>query len=103
LAGKLKAFRNVSMSASEILLRATMAIVLPEPVIPWLYPQLYFTQVLMNLPQTNMSDLAAWLPDQWKLAHAKRLANTKHNPAYSVKYAAHIAAHAKKSRFAFWC
>ena len=38
-------------------------------------PQLYFTQLLMNLPQTKMSQLAEWLPDQWKLRHAERLAN----------------------------
>jgi len=38
-------------------------------------PQLYFTQLLMNLPQTKMSQLSEWLPDQWKLRHAQRLAN----------------------------
>src|SRR5207244_10029894 len=38
-------------------------------------PQLYFTQLLMNLPQTKMSQLAEWLPDQWKIHHAERLAN----------------------------
>ena len=38
-------------------------------------PQLYFTQLLMNLPQTKMSQLAEWLPDQWKLRHTERLAN----------------------------
>ena len=36
-------------------------------------PQLYFTQLLMNLPQTKMSELAEWLPDRWKLRHAQRL------------------------------
>jgi transposase len=30
-------------------------------------PQLYFTQLLFNLPTTQASQLAAWLPDQWKL------------------------------------
>ena len=30
-------------------------------------PQLYFTQLLVNLPTWPMSDLDAWLPDQWKL------------------------------------
>src|SRR5260370_19776211 len=30
-------------------------------------PQLYLTQLLMNLPQTKLSELDAWLPDQWKL------------------------------------
>jgi hypothetical protein len=35
-------------------------------------PQLYLTQLLMNLPQTKLSELDAWLPDQWKLHHAAR-------------------------------
>jgi transposase len=30
-------------------------------------PQLYFTQLLVNLPITPYRDLAAWLPDRWKL------------------------------------
>ncbi len=29
-------------------------------------PQLYLTQLLMNLPGWPMRDLDAWLPDQWK-------------------------------------
>jgi len=33
-------------------------------------PQLYLTQLLMNLPQTKLSELDAWLPDQWKLRQA---------------------------------
>jgi hypothetical protein len=37
-------------------------------------PQLYLTQLLMNLPAAQMSELSAWLPDQWKLRHAARLA-----------------------------
>lgn len=37
-------------------------------------PQLYFTQLFVNLPQAKMSDLPAWLPDQWKLHQAERLA-----------------------------
>jgi len=37
-------------------------------------PQLYFTQLLMNLPQTKMNQLSEWLPEQWKLRHAQRLA-----------------------------
>src|SRR5258705_10115994 len=35
-------------------------------------PQLYLTQLLMNLPQTKLSELHAWLPDQWKLQQAAR-------------------------------
>ena len=37
-------------------------------------PQLYLTQLLMNLPSWPQRDLDAWLPDQWKLRHAARLA-----------------------------
>ena len=35
-------------------------------------PQLYLTQLLINLPAVQMSELAAWLPDQWKIRQAKR-------------------------------
>jgi hypothetical protein len=28
-------------------------------------PQLYFTQLLLDLPQTRTSELPTWLPDQW--------------------------------------
>ena len=38
-------------------------------------PQLYLTQLLMNLPSWPERNLDAWLPDQWKLRHAARLAN----------------------------
>jgi hypothetical protein len=31
-------------------------------------PQLYCTQLLMNLPQVKVSELSDWLPDQW-IAH----------------------------------
>src|SRR5246500_4178820 len=37
-------------------------------------PQLYLTQLLMTLPQTKLSELDAWLPDQWKLHEMARLA-----------------------------
>ena len=37
-------------------------------------PQRYFTQLLVNLPQTKMSDLPNWLPEQWKLGHTQRRA-----------------------------
>jgi transposase len=39
-------------------------------------PQMYFTQLLLNLPQIKISELSAWLPDQWKLRQAARLAET---------------------------
>lgn len=42
-------------------------------------PQLYFTQLLMNLPQTKMSALPEWLPDQWKLRQAARFADLGKN------------------------
>ena len=35
-------------------------------------PQLYFTQLLTNLPATPISQLDQWLPDQWKLTRASR-------------------------------
>jgi transposase len=38
-------------------------------------PQLYLTQLLLNLPQTKLSELDAWLPDQWKLRQAARCAS----------------------------
>jgi hypothetical protein len=37
-------------------------------------PQLYFTQLLMNLSSWPARDLDAWLPDHWKLAQAARSA-----------------------------
>jgi hypothetical protein len=33
-------------------------------------PQLYLTQLLVNLPATSIAELPAWLPDQWKLTHS---------------------------------
>ena len=38
-------------------------------------PQIYFTQLLTNLPLVAERDLAAWLPDRWKLDQMARLAN----------------------------
>jgi len=35
-------------------------------------PQLYLTQLLINLLAVQMSELAAWLPDQWKIRQAAR-------------------------------
>ena len=29
-------------------------------------PQVYFTQLLTNLPSTPMSQMEQWLPDRWK-------------------------------------
>jgi transposase len=33
-------------------------------------PQIYLTQLLINLPTTSIAQLPAWLPDQWKLTHS---------------------------------
>src|ERR1700723_1891004 len=33
-------------------------------------PQLYLTQLLINLPSAPITELSAWLPDQWKLRQA---------------------------------
>ena len=38
-------------------------------------PQLYLTQLLLNLPQVRRSALPAWLPDQWKLGQVARQAS----------------------------
>jgi transposase len=38
-------------------------------------PQLYLTQLLMNLPQMRTNELSAWLPDQWKLLQTTRMAD----------------------------
>jgi len=33
-------------------------------------PQRYLTQLLVNLPAARLSDLSAWLPDEWKRRQA---------------------------------
>lgn len=38
-------------------------------------PQLYFTQLLMNLPEAKVTELSDWLPDQWKIRHEARMAS----------------------------
>jgi hypothetical protein len=42
-------------------------------------PQLYLTQLLMNLPQAKMSELSNRLPDQWKIRHLARMASFNSN------------------------
>jgi transposase len=37
-------------------------------------PQLYLTQLLINLPVMRIGDLSDWLPDRWKTAQKTRLA-----------------------------
>ena len=34
-------------------------------------PQIYFTQLLVNLPVTPVSQLPTWLPDQWKQSRTR--------------------------------
>jgi transposase len=48
-------------------------------------PQLYFTQLLCNLATTPTSQLATWLPDQWKLRQANEAADTASSPAHSIQ------------------
>ena len=36
-------------------------------------PQLYLTQLLINLPAAQLSELPAWLPDQWKIRQAAQM------------------------------
>jgi transposase len=43
-------------------------------------PQLYLTQLLMNLPQAKVSELSDWLPDQWKIRHVARMESLKTVP-----------------------
>src|SRR5262245_28652118 len=35
-------------------------------------PQRYLTRLLVNLPSARLSDLAAWLSDEWKRRQATR-------------------------------
>src|SRR6202041_1201690 len=42
-------------------------------------PQLYLTQLLINLPTLPIRQLTQWLPDQWKTHHTARL-NSLNNP-----------------------
>ena len=44
-------------------------------------PQIYFTQLLTNLPLTSDGDLSAWLPDRWKLDQKARLAKLQSDAA----------------------
>ena len=47
-------------------------------------PQLYLTQLLINLPILSISQLPQWLPDQWKKLHSAHMA-TLQNPAPQTK------------------
>jgi transposase len=44
-------------------------------------PQLYLTQLLINLPGLAICDLPLWLPDHWKLNHRIKPAIRQHNAA----------------------
>jgi hypothetical protein len=47
-------------------------------------PQLYLTQLLINLPILEASQLPQWLPDQWKANQAASMATTQY-PALHTK------------------
>jgi hypothetical protein len=40
-------------------------------------PRRYLTQLLTNLPDTPMSQIDQWLPDQWKAANPDTLPSGK--------------------------
>jgi len=40
--------------------------------------------LLVNLPSWPVRDLDVWLPDQWKLRHAARLANLNQQNSTSL-------------------
>jgi transposase len=44
-------------------------------------PQLYLTQLLMNLPQAKVRELPDWLPDHWKIRHLARMASLNIDPS----------------------
>ena len=46
-------------------------------------PQLYLTQLLVNLPAARISDLPAWLPDRWKATQKTRLASKQNQPPHA--------------------
>jgi len=45
-------------------------------------PQLYFTQLLVNLSSWPASDIDAWLPDKWKLHQAARIASPQETDSH---------------------
>ena len=46
-------------------------------------PQLYLTQLLINLLVMRLSDLRDWLPDHWKSAQKTRLAALKNQALHA--------------------
>jgi hypothetical protein len=48
-------------------------------------PQHYFTHLLLNLPQAGRSELPMWLPDQWKLHQATRIASLQNTASPTSK------------------
>jgi hypothetical protein len=46
-------------------------------------PQIYLTQLLVNLRSLRMSDLPDWLPDRWKAAQNVRLAGFAHEREFA--------------------
>ena len=67
--------RNSRNSVHETLVHETLSRKLP---------QLYLTQLLMNLPAARMNELSVWLPDQWKQLHVARIASKQAPPACCV-------------------
>jgi transposase len=53
-------------------------------------PQLYLTQLLINLPAVQMSELDAWQPDQWKRRQAARLPARQSSHPICGSYSAHL-------------
>ena len=47
-------------------------------------PQLYLTQLLINLPTMPISQLPRWLPDQWKSHHATSLRPLQNPPSQTA-------------------
>ncbi len=47
-------------------------------------PQLYFTQLLINLPSLPIRQLLEWLSDQWKIRHSASLENLNNPIPLSV-------------------
>jgi hypothetical protein len=48
-------------------------------------PQLYFMQLLMNLPSWPASDLDAWLPDRWKQSSRRQVRGFGNTPSRFLK------------------
>jgi transposase len=62
-------------------------------------PQLYFTQLLVNLPSWPASDIDAWLPDQWKQAQGRPMRGSGcPDSPHSVAPALHVPPQSRTPR-----